>query len=68
MSPAMPCPKTSPVSFGKSSLTNEFSIIASNWVFALPSFSGPPAASASRERASAPPVGDPGAAFAAAAA
>ena len=40
-------------SFGRSSLTNEFSIIASNWVFVLPSLSGPPAASARRERASA---------------
>src|SRR5277367_4579388 len=64
MSPAIPWPKTSPVSFGKSSLTNEFSIIASNWVFALPSFSGPPAASASRERASAPPMAEVGDAFA----
>src|ERR1700729_784518 len=64
MSPAIPWPKTSPVSFGNISLTNEFSIIASNWVFALPSFSGPLAASASRERASAPPGSDEGGAFA----
>ena len=53
MSPAIPCPKTSPVSFGSISPTNEFSIMASNWVFAWPSLSGPPGAAGRCDRMSA---------------
>src|SRR5277367_1655991 len=56
MSPAIPWPNTSPESFGNSSPTNEFSIIASNWVFAWRSLSGPPDASARCDRMSAAPA------------
>src|SRR5208282_5221156 len=53
MSPAVPEPKTLLSSFGSISPTKEFSIIASNWVFAWLTLSGPFGISARRERASA---------------